>query len=621
MFDTPETDYVASNNLNAECKITLDNNRYNLDFNKINSYDTKIIKYKNYLIAKKANPSYEKTADQLSMTTNMKSNMGTGLSLGQWTATAYPTALDLNSLQDYIIMDNDNTFETIMCLYFADFWYQYFTQLETINTNDGHVDNYNIKNHIFEFKNKYRLNTTTSADGTCTFNFNKETSEYTIKFKIKTDLTTTQTFSSQFLILEDNDITQPLQTNSVILTSFRNILDLHRVTTFERELFYYKDNSQMLNNYILNWKHFKYNCELMLLLSLYEFLQDITGESNNDDKKSKIKALLYDLLFKYNNELDEINTECQNILDEKSRITNLESEGKLKYIEKSEQIKNAKDDTSNLFNLNKDILTKSQQLKHKKNIISDEKKKLDKINIVLIFTIILFIIVSLILLFSSKINNSIGYQLSLVFILVIIGIYILVYTYISISVKNVNISDKLSVFKKLFNAGDLLEDFSVVIEEPQCIRSMNTDEYLICILSKLKTREQNVDCYLYENRYQSDYYKMIEPLLKNELKDFNNKKQGSKLHNNIADFNLSSNKRDLKVNIETIMYLMNISLLIGILLVSKYYFPNFFKLIGIICIMLFIILSFIYFARVLKIVRTKSYNYYWQKPELLKKLI
>lgn len=615
MFDTPKNEYVDATYIDSNCKIIKDKNKFNLDFNKITSYDTKIIEYKNYLINKKADPNLAPGR----MPTLMKNNIGT-LTLTQWAATASPSALDENSLQDYIKMNNDYTFETIMCLYFADFWYQYFTQLETINTNDGHVDNYNIKNHIFEFKNRYVL--TISNDPSCTFAFNREATEYTIKFKINNDLSTPSK-ASDFINSDDDDIVQPVSTNSAaIINSFKNILDLHRINTFEKELFYYKVNSQKLNNYILNWKHFKYNCELMLLLSLYEFLQDITGDIAADVKKSKIKALLYNLLSKYNNDLDKLNTECQNVLDNKARITTLEDEGKLKYIEKSEQIKNAKDDTSNLFNLNKDISTKSQQLKHKKDIISDEKKKLDKINIVLIFTIILFIIVSLILLFSSKINNSIGYQLSLVFILVIIGVYILVYTYISISVKNVNISDKLSIFKKLFNAGDLLEDFTVETGSQQCnIGSMGTDDYLICILDKFKTREQNIDCYHYEDRYKSDYYKIIEPLLKNELKDFNNKKQGSKLHNNIADFNLSSNKRDLKVNIETIMYLMNISLLIGILLVSKYYFPNFLKLIGIICIMLFIILSFIYFARVLKIVRTKSYNYYWQKPELLKKLV
>ena len=700
MFDTPKIDYLTLNKLDSNCKVEHDIDKFNLNYNKIDKYDTLLTKYKNYLIEKKRNPTYSTPTDLVHIISLMKNNIAS-LNLGQWhhttTANISPLPKHENSLHNYIEMNGNYTFETIMCLYFADFWYQYYTQLKNINTNDGHVDNYNIDNHIFEFENNYTI-LINDTSGQCNFLFNKESSYYKIKFKIN-KLSDNKNYSSQFI---NTDIEQE-NTASNIIDSFKNILDLHNTNTFKTELYYYKKNSKKLNNYILKWKNFKYNCELMLLITLYEFLQDIT--SADSYREEKINMLLSELLPKFNEDLDKLIQECNEILAERVRINNAEASDDLRYIEISEQIKNAKNDTGILHSINKDISKKSQELKHKKNIISSEKKKLDKINIILIFTIILFIIVTLILLFSYKINNSIGYHLSFVFILVIIGVYILVYTYISISVKNVNISNKLSVFKKLFNAGDLLEDFvdssGTAAEQTQITTAEETvlsegaggggavggeggaegegeaeagggegggegegggteegggegggegegggteegereaeagggalvtnecnmstaNDILICILKKIKTRADNYTCYDYENKYQSNFYNIIKPLLDNELKDFNNKKQGSKLHNNIADFNLSSNKRDLKVNIETIMYLMNISLLIAILLVSKYYFPKFLKLIGIICIMLFIILSFIYFARVLKIVRTKSYNYYWQKPELLKKLV
>lgn len=604
--DCPDAETCNYNNGNIDkstCKIKKNGNYFKIDWSDIDKIDNEITKYKN-LINKE-----EKTYDPI--------NILGYVNIPQGASTLKSSNTAINDIYQYLNLDNSTnqySFEIIMTIIFSDFWYQYFNKLKMLINTDSHVDDFNIKDIKFEFRNNYILHDPTANK--CFFTFTKTTN--IIKFNIKLDEEKyIHDISSNYIIIDEESGTQHER------QSFKNILDLYDPIYFKRYIYLYKEHSEKLNNYYLLWQNYKIVCKIIILISLYYNLDNIGTVSETfteANKNTQIKFLLNKIIIDLDLDLNNFKSECNSIQHKISKISALEGDGTLRYIEKSEQIKNARNDTSNLFDLNKEILTKSQQLKHKKNIISDEKKKLDKINIVLIFTIILFIIISVILLFSSKINNSIGYQLSLVFIFLIIGVYILIYTYISISVNNVNISDKLSVFKKLFNSSDLLEDFTVVETNEPCNNKTNLD-IIKCILNKYKIRNEFSYIYQYKDKYQSDYYKIIKPLLDNELKDFNNKKKGSKLHNNIADFNLSSNKRDLKVNIETIMYLMNISLLIAILLVSKYYFPNFFKLIGIICIMLFIILSFIYFARVLKIVRTKSYNYYWQKPELLKKLV
>lgn len=607
--DTENCDYQNGNIEKSTCKIKDNGDFFKIDWNDIDKINNNISQYKNIF-------------DEYSAATYDTSLMIQYVNIPYGAPSLKNSNTPINDIYEYLNLDNSSnqySIEIIMTIIFTDFWYQYFNKLKMLINTDSHVDDFNIKDIKFEFTNKYIL--LDPNNNKCNFSFSKATTNNTIKFNIKLDEEIDDIdISSNYIIIDEEFGTENER------QSFKNILDLYDPFYFKKYIYFYRENSEVLNNYYLLWQNYKIVCKIIILISLYYYLQNIGTVSESftqDDKNIKIRFLLKDIIKDLDLDLNNFKSDCDTIQQKISKISALEGDGTLRYIEKSEQIKNAKNDTSNLFHLNKEILTKSQELKHKKNIISDEKKKLDKINIVLIFTIILFIIISLILLFSYKINNSIGYQLSLVFIFLIIGVYILIYTYISISVNNVNISDKLSVFKKLFNSSDLLEDFTnppVVETTENCTASTGLD-IIKCILNKYMNRDEFNDIYLYKEKYQSDYYKIIKPLLDNELKDFNNKKQGSKLHNNIADFNLSSNKRDLKVNIETIMYLMNISLLIAILLISKYYFPNFLKLIGIICIMLFIILSFIYFARVLKIVRTKSYNYYWQKPELLKKLV
>ena len=59
---------------------------------------------------------------------------------------------------------------------------------------------------------------------------------------------------------------------------------------------------------------------------------------------------------------------------------------------------------------------------------------------------------------------------------------------------------------------------------------------------------------------------------------------------------------------------MNLSILLLFLIISMYYKPDFILAYGTIALILFIIIAIIYFARILRVVRTKSNNYYWNRP-------
>ena len=57
-----------------------------------------------------------------------------------------------------------------------------------------------------------------------------------------------------------------------------------------------------------------------------------------------------------------------------------------------------------------------------------------------------------------------------------------------------------------------------------------------------------------------------------------------------------------------------------LIFIILYKIPSITYITGTIGILLFLFISIIYFARIIRIVRTKSYNYYWNKPLDTKKI-
>ena len=115
------------------------------------------------------------------------------------------------------------------------------------------------------------------------------------------------------------------------------------------------------------------------------------------------------------------------------------------------------------------------------------------------------------------------------------------------------------------------------------------------------------------------YYDIINPLLNIELKNYKEKSDNTKLYDKIASFNVNIGQRDIKFTIETIQYLVNLSILFVIVLMLLKLTNNLKYLIITISFIIFILLTILYFVKIVRVVRTKSNNYYWDKPKPLNK--
>ena len=115
------------------------------------------------------------------------------------------------------------------------------------------------------------------------------------------------------------------------------------------------------------------------------------------------------------------------------------------------------------------------------------------------------------------------------------------------------------------------------------------------------------------------YYDIINPLLNIELKNYREKSNNTKIYDKMASFNVNIGQRDIKFTIETIQYLINLSILFVFLLSIIKIQSNIKYIIIVISFIIFIILTALYFVKIVRVVRTKSDNYYWDKPKALNK--
>jgi len=254
-------------------------------------------------------------------------------------------------------------------------------------------------------------------------------------------------------------------------------------------------------------------------------------------------------------------------------------------VEESEKIKQAINKTKKLKYINDNIQDNANNLYNMNTNIELEQSKLNKINTVFIVAILLFILLSILLMFIKYAKRPLIYSVIIITIL----LYIIIYIYISSIKKNSKMVEKFETDRN----NDILE---------------NSDRNI----RKMMVIKDNIFGRTTENTYS--YYDVINPLLNNELKHFQNKEYKNKLYDKLAQFNLNVSKRDIKYNIETIIFLMNLSILLLLLIISMYYKPELIILCGSIALILFVLLAIIYFARILRVVRTKSNNFYWNKP-------
>ena len=349
-------------------------------------------------------------------------------------------------------------------------------------------------------------------------------------------------------------------------------------------------------------------------LNLYQYEKLVEISKNyTDDKNEFIKIDKSGTSYYYKLALDNITISVYD-----------HSEIDEKY--KTEQVIKK---TNRLNKINSDIEKKNRLLKTINSNVELEKKKLDKINVVYIFTICLFILLSIILILLG--SDKIDYKKSKNFINILIFLTFIIFLGLHYYIGKIKETQK-EVIKldnifdnEIFKVKNTLEkfadgDFGTIKSK---IENDKKNAYLTIIYIGVlhKKNEDGVAFvdYLGENAWKlnktsKSYYNIIHPLLEKEIHDYTKQNDNTRMYKNIADFNLNISRRDTKFSIETINYLLNLSLLLAIILLIIFYNSNYMTIVGVITIIIFIIISLIYFSRIIRIVRTNHKKKYWQKP-------
>ena len=276
-------------------------------------------------------------------------------------------------------------------------------------------------------------------------------------------------------------------------------------------------------------------------------------------------------------ELSIINTNVNSVFDEKKNDS----------LTESQQIKNVLNRTNELKQINNNLNIKTNKIKNMNTKIEEQQNKLTKINIVLIIAIIIFIFLVICLILNKYIDNKTIYISSGIISLVSLIIYIYIYNL------------KKTAY---YVAENFLNQNKVVIDQ-------NIKLYIEeCDNIKIKSISLN-----------HSYYDIINPLLNIELKNYREKSNNTKIYDKMASFNVNIGQRDIKFTIETIQYLINLSILFVFLLSIIKIQSNIKYIIIVISFIIFIILTALYFVKIVRVVRTKSNNYYWDKPKPLNK--
>ena len=125
----------------------------------------------------------------------------------------------------------------------------------------------------------------------------------------------------------------------------------------------------------------------------------------------------------------------------------------------------------------------------------------------------------------------------------------------------------------------------------------------------------------YCNNISLDFSDIINPLLKNEKKKYDKSEQNSELKEKITKFNYNITNRDVQYNLKMIEFMIRLLILMIVTLLLIYKFDNYIIIIGIISTSIFIVLLVIYFIEIIRLVRTNSKTYYWNKPVKEKEII
>lgn len=237
---------------------------------------------------------------------------------------------------------------------------------------------------------------------------------------------------------------------------------------------------------------------------------------------------------------------------------------------------------SNLSTVNKTITKNSSVIKTNHNQFEKEHTKVLSSSKVDILAIIIFVItiLSVILLpYANLDKNTLLISSGSLFVVVLI-ITVIIYSLIF---------------------SNYTEDFTLEEDEISFKTEINS------IIAQLLRN-------LYNERTRISQ-KVILPSLLKENKYFQEKDRRFKVYNKLSYSDLQIEARNKQNNVARISFLLNLSLILATAFIIYVVVPTLWKVILGVSLVLIIIVIFIYFTQITKVVRTNSHNIYWQKPD------
>jgi len=450
---------------------------------------------------------------------------------------------------------------------YLDFVLQFHQQIHEFITSNHKLDE-KIYEQEFTYKMRYFIDKNISY----TLNdkdFFINDQHKILKFKLNKNNIESKNINSELIIITDYP-------DDNVKNSFNNML--YNIDKYDllKHIDLINTNESWKKNKFSFIEYGKINLmfHYLILLILYKYISKNYGTNiNNLDK-----------LVGYFN--TSVNNNYKLLIDINRNVEISYNNKQKNSLTESQEIKHVIDRTVELKKINNNLAIKSQKIKGMNSKINEQQSKLSKINIVLIITIIIFIYIFMCLILNSYINNNAIYISGATILLISLVIYIYVY----------NLKNTAFYIAENF----LNSNIQAELEE-------NINQFkLACDTIKQKSS------------YLSDtYYDIVNPLLNIELKNYREKSDNTKLYDKIASFNVNIGQRDIKFTIETIQYLVNLSILFVFILLLLKINSSLKYLVIIISFVIFIMLTTIYFAKIVRVVRTKSNNYYWDKPKPL----
>ena len=311
-------------------------------------------------------------------------------------------------------------------------------RLLEVNLSNFFNKKLNIYNFYFDFITQFHANTTEYLNRNHSIDEKIYEHEFTCKIRYLIDPSLTYTLNNSDFIIQDNFRTLKFKLNKNNIES-KNVngeliiithADDDNVKKSFTNLLYNIDKNDLLKHIdLINtkdaWKknpfsfveYTKMNLMLhyLILLILYKYIsKKYPGKLNNLDilvsyfntaVSNNFKLLIY------------INKLVEYAFYRKQKNT----------LTESQQIKNVIDKTSELKKINNNLTIKSQKIKNMNNKINEQQSKLNKINIVLIVTIIVFIYILLCLILNSYINKNAVFISVGTILLISLVIYIYIY--------------------------------------------------------------------------------------------------------------------------------------------------------------------------------------------------